>query len=44
MKMRLMAAAALIAPFLTTLANAGDDAMSGEARNPSKRKATPKHL
>lgn len=33
MKTLLIAAAALITPFVTTLANAGDDAMLGEARN-----------
>src|SRR3989338_928254 len=32
MKTLLIAAAALIAPFVTTLANAGDDALLGEAR------------
>ena len=32
MKTRWMAAAVLITPFLTTLANAGDDTLSGEAR------------
>lgn len=33
MKTLLIAAAALITPFVTTLANAGDDATLGEARN-----------